>query len=267
MLITTTPGIEGRPVTEYLGIVTAQGVLGVNAFKDVSAGMRNIFGGRAKSYENELASGVSDALAEMEKQAAKLGADAVVGVDVDYESVGSNMLMVSASGTAVKLGRPECRAAISPVRVGRRAGSHPRQCSSGLTGALSSASRAGRLSPRWAAGPSHPAWSRQTRYRRRLTAANMLPRSQPSPSQPQIDGTARAGQLTPGPGLRKPGPRDCRGIPPHSGIPGSVPGSGGPGNKALLRPRRARRHGARPRPGSRGCRRRTGPTAPRCRPR
>jgi uncharacterized protein YbjQ (UPF0145 family) len=59
MLITTTPGIEGRPVTEYLGIVTAQSVLGVNAFKDVSAGVRNIFGGRAKSYENELASGVS----------------------------------------------------------------------------------------------------------------------------------------------------------------------------------------------------------------
>ena len=104
MLITTTPGIEGRPVTGYLGIVTVQGVLGVNAFKDVSAGMRNIFGGRARSYENELASGVSDALAEMEKQAAKLGADAVIGVDIDYETVGSNMLMVSASGTAVKLG-------------------------------------------------------------------------------------------------------------------------------------------------------------------
>ena len=104
MLITTTPGIEGRSVTGYLGIVTAQGVLGVNAFKDVSAGMRNIFGGRAKSYENELASGISDALAEMEKQAAKLGADAVIGVDIDYETVGSNMLMVSASGTAVKLG-------------------------------------------------------------------------------------------------------------------------------------------------------------------
>jgi uncharacterized protein YbjQ (UPF0145 family) len=104
MLVTTTPGIEGRPVTEYLGVVTAQGVLGVNAFKDVGAGMRNIFGGRAKSYENELASGVSDALAEMEQQAAQLGADAVVGVDIDYETVGNNMLMVSASGTAVKLG-------------------------------------------------------------------------------------------------------------------------------------------------------------------
>jgi uncharacterized protein YbjQ (UPF0145 family) len=104
MLVTTTPGIEGRPVTEYLGVVTAQGVLGVNAFKDVSAGVRNIFGGRAKSYENELAAGVSDVLAEIEEQAARLGADAVVGVDIDYESVGDTMLMVSASGTAVKLG-------------------------------------------------------------------------------------------------------------------------------------------------------------------
>jgi len=72
MLITTTPGIEGRTVTEYLGVVTAQGVLGINAFKDIGAGMRNIFGGRAKSYENELASGVSDALAEVEQQAAHL---------------------------------------------------------------------------------------------------------------------------------------------------------------------------------------------------
>ena len=119
MLITTTPGIEGRPVTEYLGIVTAQGVLGVNAFKDVSAGVRNIFGGRAKSYENELASGVSDALDEMEKQAAKLGADAVVGVDVDYESVGNNMLMVSASGTAVKLGLTWACGPASRIVAGR----------------------------------------------------------------------------------------------------------------------------------------------------
>jgi uncharacterized protein YbjQ (UPF0145 family) len=96
MLITTTPEIKGRSVTEYLGVVTAQGVLGVNACKDVGAGLRNIFGGRSKSYENELASGVSDALAEMEQQAAHLGADAVVGVDIDDETVGSNMLMVSA---------------------------------------------------------------------------------------------------------------------------------------------------------------------------
>jgi uncharacterized protein YbjQ (UPF0145 family) len=97
------PRDRGPPRTAYLGVVTAQGVLGVNAFKDVGAGMRNIFGGRTRSYENELASGVSDALAEMEQQAAQLGADAVVGVDIDYETVGANMLMVSASRTAVKL--------------------------------------------------------------------------------------------------------------------------------------------------------------------
>ena len=103
LLVTTTNVIEGRPVTQYLGVVTAQGVLGVNAFKDIAAGVRNVFGGRSKSYENELASGVSDALAEMEKQAADLGADGVIGVDIDYETVGTNMLMISASGTAVKL--------------------------------------------------------------------------------------------------------------------------------------------------------------------
>jgi uncharacterized protein YbjQ (UPF0145 family) len=104
MIVTTTPGVEGRPVREYLGVVCAQSVLGVNAFKDVAAGMRNVFGGRSKSYENELGSGVSAVLQEMEQQATELSADAVVGVDIDYESVGSNMLMVSASGTAVRFG-------------------------------------------------------------------------------------------------------------------------------------------------------------------
>jgi uncharacterized protein YbjQ (UPF0145 family) len=103
MIITTTPTIEGRSVKGYLGMVVSQGVLGVNVFKDVAAGMRNIFGGRSASYENELASGVSDALVELEKQAAQLGADAVLGVDVDYEAVGQQMLMVSVSGTAVTL--------------------------------------------------------------------------------------------------------------------------------------------------------------------
>jgi len=104
MIISTTPTIEGRSVAGYLGVVAAQGVLGVNVFKDVAAGMRNIFGGRSSSYENELASGVSDSLAELEQQAQKLGADAVIGVDIDYEAVGQNMLMISTSGTAVKLG-------------------------------------------------------------------------------------------------------------------------------------------------------------------
>ena len=99
MIVTTTPDIEGRGVSGYLGVVAAQGVLGVNVFKDVAAGMRNIFGGRSQSYENELAAGVSDSLVELEKQAAQLGADAVIGVDIDYESLGSQMLMISASGT------------------------------------------------------------------------------------------------------------------------------------------------------------------------
>jgi uncharacterized protein YbjQ (UPF0145 family) len=104
VIVTTTNTVENRPVEEYLGVVCAQSVLGVNAFKDMAAGMRNVFGGRSRSYENELSSGVAGTLEELEKQAAQLSADAVVGVDIDYETVGSNMLMVSASGTAVRLG-------------------------------------------------------------------------------------------------------------------------------------------------------------------
>jgi uncharacterized protein YbjQ (UPF0145 family) len=104
MIVTTTNTIEGRSISEYLGVVCAQSVLGVNAFRDVAAGMRNIFGGRSKAYENELSSGVAASIDELEKQAASLGADAVVAVDIDYETVGENMLMVSASGTAVRLG-------------------------------------------------------------------------------------------------------------------------------------------------------------------
>lgn len=104
MIITTTNTVEGRPVVEYLGVVTAQTVLGVNAFKDVAAGMRNVFGGRSKAYENELGGGVAAALDELAGQAGKLNADAVLSVDIDFESVGQNMLMVSASGTAVRLG-------------------------------------------------------------------------------------------------------------------------------------------------------------------
>jgi uncharacterized protein YbjQ (UPF0145 family) len=104
MIVTTTNAVEGRPVTEYLGVVCAQSVLGVNAFKDVAAGMRNVFGGRSRSYENELGAGVAGTMQELEQQAAALSADAVLAVDIDYESVGNNMLMVSASGTAVRLG-------------------------------------------------------------------------------------------------------------------------------------------------------------------
>lgn len=104
MIVTTTNTVEGRAVAEYLGVVCAQSVLGVNAFKDVAAGVRNVFGGRSRSYENELGAGVADTLQELEQQATKLSADAVLSVDIDYESVGNNMLMVSASGTAVRLG-------------------------------------------------------------------------------------------------------------------------------------------------------------------
>lgn len=103
MIVTTTNGVEGQTVSQYLGVVCAQSVLGVNAFKDVAAGMRNVFGGRSKSYENELSGGVAATVQELEEQAAAIGADAVIGVDIDYETVGNNMLMVSASGTAVKL--------------------------------------------------------------------------------------------------------------------------------------------------------------------
>ena len=103
MITTTTNTIEGRTITEYLGVVCAQSVLGVNAFKDIAAGMRNVFGGRSKSYENELGGGVAATIQELEDQAAAIGGDALVGVDIDYETVGNAMLMVSASGTAVKL--------------------------------------------------------------------------------------------------------------------------------------------------------------------
>lgn len=103
MIVTTTPSVAGRDIVEYIDVICTQGVLGVNAFKDVAAGMRNIFGGRSKSYENELAGGVSAVIDELRKHATDAGADAVVGVDIDYETIGNNMLMVSASGTAVRL--------------------------------------------------------------------------------------------------------------------------------------------------------------------
>lgn len=103
MIITTTNTVEGSSISGYLGVVTAQTVLGVNAFKDVAAGMRNVFGGRSKAYENELGGGVAAALEELGAQADKLGANAVVAVDIDFETIGQNMLMVSASGTAVTL--------------------------------------------------------------------------------------------------------------------------------------------------------------------
>lgn len=103
MIITTTPSIDGRHITSYRGIVTGEAILGANIIRDLFAGITDILGGRSGAYEAELAKARQTALREMEERAAALGADAVVGVDLDYEVI-NNMLMVSASGTAVSLG-------------------------------------------------------------------------------------------------------------------------------------------------------------------
>ncbi|TNF63341.1 MAG: heavy metal-binding domain-containing protein [Rhodobacteraceae bacterium] len=102
MIVTTTPGIEGRRITAYKGIVVGEAILGANVIRDLFAGITDILGGRSGAYEQELGKARATALAEMEERAAALGATAVVGVDLDYEVI-NNMLMVSASGTAVVL--------------------------------------------------------------------------------------------------------------------------------------------------------------------
>ena len=103
MIITTTQQIEGRTIARYLGIVSGEAILGANVFKDIFAGLRDIVGGRSAAYEQELRRAKSIAMQEMEESARALGANAVVGVDLDYENIGASggMLMVSASGTAV----------------------------------------------------------------------------------------------------------------------------------------------------------------------
>ena len=103
MIVTTTPSVEGRRITEYKGVVFGEVIAGVNFVKDFVAGLSNFFGGRSGTYEEELINARQQALAEMEQRAAQLGADAVVGVDIDYEVLGADngMLMVTASGTAV----------------------------------------------------------------------------------------------------------------------------------------------------------------------
>ena len=105
MLVTTTPAIEGKRITKYVGIVTGEAILGANVFKDVFAGIRDIVGGRSATYEKELQRARDIALGELQERAQQLGANAIVGVDLDYEVLGQNngMLMVSASGTAVVL--------------------------------------------------------------------------------------------------------------------------------------------------------------------
>ena len=103
MIVTTTVSVEGRRITEYKGIVFGEVISGVNFVRDVAASFSNFFGGRSGSYEEELVQARQNALKEMEQRAADLGANAVVGVDIDYEGLGAGngMLMVTASGTAV----------------------------------------------------------------------------------------------------------------------------------------------------------------------
>ncbi|HEX5504643.1 MAG TPA: heavy metal-binding domain-containing protein [Thermomicrobiales bacterium] len=107
MITTTTNTIEGQPVREYLGIVTGEAILGANIFRDLFASVRDIVGGRSAAYEEELRRARDMAIGEMAQQASERGATAVVGVDLDYETIqmgsGGGMLMVTASGTAVRL--------------------------------------------------------------------------------------------------------------------------------------------------------------------
>ena len=104
MLLTTTPNIQGREITQYFGIVSGETIIGANLFKDFFAGIRDIVGGRASSYECVLREAKESALQEMSDQAARMGANAVIGIDLDFETVGANgsMLMVTAAGTAVR---------------------------------------------------------------------------------------------------------------------------------------------------------------------
>ena len=103
MLLTTTTVVEGKPVSRYLGVVTGEAIIGANVFRDIFASVRDIVGGRSATYEKGLAEARSVAMKEMEQRASELGANAVIGIDLDYETVGQNgsMLMVTASGTAV----------------------------------------------------------------------------------------------------------------------------------------------------------------------
>ena len=105
MLLTTTPSVDGQKIQRYLGVVTGEAILGVNLFKDLFAGIRDLVGGRSSTYERELQKARDIAMQELTDRAAELGANAVVGIDIDYEVLGqaNGMLMVAVSGTAVVL--------------------------------------------------------------------------------------------------------------------------------------------------------------------
>ncbi|OIO72169.1 MAG: hypothetical protein AUJ57_06240 [Zetaproteobacteria bacterium CG1_02_53_45] len=106
MLLITTPTIEGKPISDYKGVVVGEAILGANIFRDMFAGIRDIVGGRSGAYEKEMAKARTIAFAEMQTRASELGANAIVGIDIDYEVIGKDgsMMMVSVSGTAVTLG-------------------------------------------------------------------------------------------------------------------------------------------------------------------
>jgi uncharacterized protein YbjQ (UPF0145 family) len=104
MLVITTETVEGRRVVEYLGVVSGDAIVGVNVVRDILAKVRDFVGGRAGGYEKALGGAKRAALDDLAEQARELGADAVIGVDLDYEAIGDSMLMVSANGTAVRLG-------------------------------------------------------------------------------------------------------------------------------------------------------------------
>ena len=103
MIVTTTPAVEGKRITRYCGVVSGEAILGANVFKDIFAGLRDLVGGRSGTYERELQRAREIAFKELQDKAAESGANAVVGVDIDYEVLGQNngMLMVAVSGTAV----------------------------------------------------------------------------------------------------------------------------------------------------------------------
>jgi uncharacterized protein YbjQ (UPF0145 family) len=101
MLVTTTPTIEGKRITRYFGMVSGETILGANVFRDFMAGITDIVGGRSGAYEEELRRAKETAINEMVEQAKRLGANAVIGVDLDYETIRESMLMVTAAGTAV----------------------------------------------------------------------------------------------------------------------------------------------------------------------
>lgn len=103
MIVTTTDSIEGRRITEYIGIVSGEAINGVNFLKDFGAGIRNIVGGRSKGYEKEIIKAREEAIEEASERAEKMGADAIVAAKIDYEVIGNSMLMVTLSGTAVKI--------------------------------------------------------------------------------------------------------------------------------------------------------------------